>query len=39
MSAEHAAKSVTAVKALAVEIGVKVPSSSKRSDTEIVKSI
>jgi hypothetical protein len=39
MSAEHAAKRVTGVKALAVEIGVKVPSLSKRSDTKIVKSI
>jgi osmotically-inducible protein OsmY len=39
LNAERAAKRVTGVKALTVEIDVKLPSSSKRSDTEIAKSV
>jgi osmotically-inducible protein OsmY len=39
LSAEHAAKRVTGVKALTVEILVTLPSSSKRTDSEIAKSI
>jgi osmotically-inducible protein OsmY len=39
LSAECAAKRVTGIKALTVEIDVKLPSSSKRTDTEIAKSV
>ncbi|MBC7750195.1 MAG: BON domain-containing protein [Candidatus Saccharibacteria bacterium] len=38
-NSERAAKHVTGVKALTVEINVKLPSSSKKTDTEIAKSV
>ena len=39
MGAEHAARRVAGVKALAIELDVKLPSDSRRSDAEIAKSV